>query len=182
MAKRRSGFGPLLALALIIAAGYAYASPYIAFYRLQSAAKSGDEAGLAQMVDFPSVRASIHQDVTSEVSRRMRGTGPLASLGGAFAGAITSRVTDSFVTPAGIAALSRGLQPNGRKHEDDGEDGGKDEKGPAPVKMHKGYEGLSTFVVRFDDQESGKQRVALVMEREGLGWKLTRVRLGGAEE
>jgi hypothetical protein len=42
--------------------------------------------------------------------------------------------------------------------------------------MERGYEGMGRFEVRYVDRESGDERIALIMRRDGLDWKLTGVR------
>ncbi|HEX8358913.1 MAG TPA: DUF2939 domain-containing protein, partial [Longimicrobium sp.] len=103
---------------------------------------------------------------------------PLAALGAAFAGVLVDPLVDSFVTPAGIASAVRGERPSLRRER------GRAKEEAKKLELSQGYEGTDTFVLHFRDRESGKERMALVMRREGLAeWKLSALRLpGGAEE
>jgi hypothetical protein len=80
---------------------------------------------------------------------------------------------ETAVTPAGIASLTRGHAPDEVWRPE--ERGG---RGPR-MRVSRGYEGLSTFAVRFHDPASGREHVALLLRRHGIArWKLEAVRLG----
>lgn len=74
IARSRAGWqshlppAPYAVLALILAAGLltagaAYVSPWFAFHAMRSAASAGDVQGLAEVVDFGAVRASLTPQV-----------------------------------------------------------------------------------------------------------------------
>jgi hypothetical protein len=170
-------FLPLLLVGVVAAGGWFYMTPYFAMKRLQNAARSGDTEALRDMVDFPAVRQSIKDEareaVAGEIGGRSR-SGALGSLGGLLAGAVVDRVVDVAVQPEGIAAMTSGIRPGDRRHGD-----GSREHVDAKVDIHRGYESMDRYVVSFRDEDSGKQRLALVMHRDGLvDWKLSAVRLG----
>lgn len=179
MAKRRSGFGSLLLLGVLFAGVWLYYTPYAAMNKLQKAARAGDAQALNELVDFPSLRESVKQNVRGAVSNEVgRRAGPLGALGGMLAGAITGPVVDAVVTPEGIAALTEGQSP-GHRHrgavDSIARERGKD------VKIKRGYEGMDLFVVHFVGREDGKEKMALVLHRDGFtNWRLTGVRLPAA--
>lgn len=182
MAKKRS-LAPFAFLVVLFAAVWMYFTPYLAMRKLEAAAEAGDTRALNDLVDFPALRESVKSELRSTVSRRIASDegNPLAALGGLIAGKLASPFVDAAVTPQGIAALTEGRRPG--EESDEKGDGEKRGVRAPDVKVKQGYEGLDRFVVRFHDRESGKERVALVMEREGLaGWKLTGVRLDGGDE
>lgn len=186
MSQRRSRIVPFFALLLCLGAGYLFATPYIAFARLGTAAKSGDEQALKTLVDFPSFRESLKSEVSGAVDRQLSINGhhnPLGALGGMLAGAASNYVVNSLITPHGIAALVRGARSAKEAARGDDSTSSNDEKHDSPVVLKKGYEGLNTFVVHVTDKDSGKERVALVMTRDGIAsWKLSGVRLGSHED
>jgi hypothetical protein len=186
MSQRRSRFAPFLALVLCLAAGWLYASPYVAFARLGTAAKNGDEQALQGLVDFPSFRESLKGEVSGAVDRGLSIHGhrnPLGALGGVLAGAASNYVVSSLVTPHGIAALVRGAHSAKDAARGDETDASGEKRKDSPVVLRKGYEGLNTFVVHVSEKDSGKERVALVMTRDGLStWKLSGVRLGSHDD
>jgi hypothetical protein len=174
--RRRGSVLPVLSLLLCTAVAWLYFTPYVTLWRLEAAAKRGDAAALERMVDFPALRSSIKENVRADVSRRIspeRGN-PLAAIGGIVAGALADPVVDLAVTPDGIAALTRGNTP-----EEIARDRRGGERTDAGVRVGRGYEGFSTFTVRFHDRENGGEHLALLLRRDGLaGWKLERVRFG----
>ncbi|HET7232581.1 MAG TPA: DUF2939 domain-containing protein [Longimicrobium sp.] len=179
MAKRRSGLGSLLLLAVLFAGVWLYYTPYLAMNKLQKAAKAGDTQALNELVDFPALRESVKQNVRSAVNNEVgRHAGPLGQLGGLLAGALASPLVDTFVTPEGIAALTEGQRP-GRGHR-----GGIDSvahERSKDVKVKRGYESMDLFVIHFVDKNDGKEKMALVMHRDGFtNWRLTGVRLPSA--
>ena len=179
MAKRRSGFSSLMLLAVLFAGVWLYFTPYLAMNQLQKAAKAGDAQAMNELVDFPSLRESVKQNVRSAVSNQVgHRAGPLGVLGGLLAGAVAAPVVDAVVTPDGIAALTEGRSP-GRGHR-----GGIDSvahERSRDVKVKRGYESVDLFVIHFVGKSDGKEKMALVMHRDGLAhWRLTGVRLPAA--
>lgn len=179
MAKRRSGLGPLLLLAVLFAGVWLYYTPYAAMNKLQKAARAGDAQALNELVDFPSLRESVKQNVRSAVNHEVgRRAGPLGALGGMLAGAITGPVVDAVVTPEGIAALTQGHTPGRRQAtavDSIARERGRD------VKVKRGYESMDLFVVHFVDRNDGGERMALVLHRDGFtNWRLTGIRVPSA--
>lgn len=171
--KRR--FLPLLSLLLCVAAAWLYFAPYLTYRTLQRAADRGDVETLNEVVDFPALRASVKDNVRNSVSRGIQGDGGLmGALGGALAGALVSPLVDAAVTPTGISALTEGRDP---RDGDRGEDEPREKR-----RVKKGYEGLNRWVVSFRDAENGGEQHALILRRDGLGWKLSGVRFGPDQE
>jgi hypothetical protein len=179
MARRRSVFVPLFALALVAAFGWVYFGPYLALKKLQAAAESGDIEAMNELVDFPALRTSVKENAKTAVSRelsnrtRLPGVG---AIGGILAGRVVNPVVDLAVTPSGVAALTSGRLPGGRD-----DDGAKRPGVPKELKRKLGYVGMGRFEVRYVDRESGDERIALIMRRYGLNWKLTGVRFVEAQ-
>jgi hypothetical protein len=167
----------LMVVALVALGGWFYMTPYFAMQRLQKAAEAGDSQALSELVDFPAVRQSLKDEAREAVSGELggrTGSGALGTVGALFAGAVVDRVVDVAVQPQGIAALTRGVRPGARR-----EDGGARERIDPNLKVRRGYESMDRYVISFQDRESGEQRMALVMRRDGLaGWRLSAVRLG----
>ncbi len=183
MARRRSLKAPLVALTLCAAAAWVWISPYRAVWRLHDAAKAGDEAALARMVDFPALRTSLREEIPSALGDRVarRGGGALGMLAEGATRMVSGRAVDLLVTPRGIAALLDGRDPaeagkDGRRR-DDGPDGQNDAPRVEGIVTKRGWEDASTFAVRFHDREGGDERAALLMKRQGLTWRLAAVRI-----
>lgn len=174
--RRRSPLLPLFSLALCVLVAWMYFAPYLAYRKLTRAADRGDVEALNEVVDFPALRTSFKDNLRTAVAREISADAdnPFAAMGGALAGMLTSRVVDAAVTPAGIAALTRGNDPTdgGTRGKDDGE------RENSNVEREKRYEGLNRFAVRYMDRASGGEQFALILRRDGLGWKLTGIRFG----
>jgi hypothetical protein len=166
---------PLFSLALCVAAAWLYFTPYMAVNKLQAAAERGDAEALNEMVDFPALRTSIKSNVQGAVSRGIQKEGGVfAALGAAATGMIVDPVVNAAVTPQGISMLMKGGTPGDRKRNDDGEDDGKSWRDDVKIGRH--WEAADKFVVQYRDRDSGDQRIALIMHREGLRWRLSGVR------
>ena len=178
MAKKRSAFSSLLILAVLFAAVWMYFTPYLAMSRLQKAARNGDTEALNELVDFPALRESVKTNVRSAVETSVsRSHNPFAVLGGLLAGAVASPLVDAFVTPSGIAALTDGERPGG--HRDAADSAARVRV--RNVKVKRGYESLDLFVVHFVDRNDGKEKMALLLHRDGLfHWRLSGIRLPAA--
>lgn len=177
---RKPGFfGPFAFMAACAAAIWLYFTPHLAVNRLQDAAKSGDHQALAQLVDFPAVRASVKDEVREAVSSEFGGEeerNPFASFGAALAGMVVEPLVDSFVTPQGIASAVRGERPSPGSGEKRVKEEARD------LVVARGYEGSGTFVLHFRDRDDGTERMALVMRRHGIAeWKLSAIRLPGGD-
>jgi hypothetical protein len=179
MAQKRSSLSTLLVLAVLFAGVWLYFTPYLAMNKLQKAARQGDEQAMAELVDFPALRESVKGNVRGVVEHSVgHDRNPLGMLGGLLAGAVAGPVVDAVVTPQGIAALTEGERPG--QHHRGGSDGD-DRLRVKNVKVKRGYEGFDLFVVHFVSKDDGKERMALLMRREGIThWRLSGIRLPGA--
>ncbi|RQR38732.1 DUF2939 domain-containing protein [Burkholderia sp. Bp9143] len=110
----------LLAVAVLVAIGYAYASPYVALGRLKSAIDARDAQSVSEYVDFPSLRISLKQQVTEELMRRIdavKKDNPFAVIGALIGSALIGPLVDAYATPEGVAALMSGIPPRGNPGE-----------------------------------------------------------------
>lgn len=107
----------LVVVALIV---FAYASPYLVLSRLRDAAQARDAETINHYVDYPALRASLKQQVTQMLSRRVDSEKlqhPFAALGALVGIAFVSPLVDAYATPNGVAALLEGMPPRGRPGE-----------------------------------------------------------------
>jgi hypothetical protein len=176
--RRKSPFTSLLALAICVVVAWMYFSPYMAYRKITRAAERGDVEALNDVVDFPALRTSFKDNVRTAVSREISDDAgnPFAAVGGALAGMLTGPLVDAAVTPAGIAALTRGDDPRDRKRRGDSDE--EREERRSRMERDRGYEGLNRFAVRYLDKETGGEQFALILRRDGLQWKLSGVRFG----
>ncbi|MGR3907664.1 DUF2939 domain-containing protein [Burkholderia sp. SR8] len=110
----------VLAVAILAAIGYAYASPYVALGRLKAAVDARDAQAVSEYVDFPSLRISLKQQVTEELMRRIdavKKDNPFAVIGALIGSALIGPLVDAYATPEGVAALMSGIPPRGNPGE-----------------------------------------------------------------
>jgi hypothetical protein len=161
---------------LAFAAAYA-ASPYLAFYQLQTAAKSGNRDVLEDAVDFPSVREDFKAQLNAAFMAKMQKdqnlrANPFAAIGMLLVPAVLDRMIDAYITPQGISQMvlnARTPEPGQPKANPDSD---------KHITLHSGYVSLNRFkVTAVNDTEPGKP-IAFVMERRGFfAWKLIRIEL-----
>lgn len=116
--KRQGGLGGLFAnlitvavLALVIAF---FAAPAVAFFAIRSAAETGDVAGLTRLIDYPAVRQSLRPQLDGNPAA----SAPAPTFMEDPIGAVRRQIelataprtpdVDSYLTPAALAALTRG--------------------------------------------------------------------------
>lgn len=193
----------VIAIALVAAFGFLYASPYLALNSLKRAADARDADTVNQFVDFPALRDSLKQQVTGVLTRRldMHNNGnPLAALGAMIGVALIGPLVDAYATPDGVAALLNGIPPRGEPGErppapvaaqnapgDAPEPSAPAPNGnasrqptpPQPPQTTAAYRGINEFVVTYQ-HGVGDTRYSAILRREGLlTWKLAAVGLNG---
>ena len=161
------------------------AAPILAAQGLIRAAKAGDEARIAQLVDFPSLRESLKTELNAELITRMRkdpriadnGLGGLAMM---LAPSLLESAVDSFVTPQGVAQMVTTAGAPDPSRQDPPEPN--DARDGSDIHQAWGYRSLNDFAVTLTDRDQPDQQLALILERRGLfSWKLAAVDLTLAE-
>jgi len=171
----------LLPLLLLLALGaYVVAGPYLAIRGISRAIEQQDTAALERHVDFPRLRANVKAQLDDYLVRRA-GIDAQSSLLGGFAlqlaGGLTGAGVDTLVTPMGIGALLQGHQLWKRASGEtiDGDTWSR----PMPARpLHaarKHFESTSRFTATV--QTDSGQPIVFVLDRQGLRWRLTDIRL-----
>lgn len=191
----------LIAIVVVAALGYAYASPYIALDRLKRAADSRDVETVNAYVDYPALRDSLKLQVTGLLTRRLdvqHNGNPLAAIGAMIGVALIGPLVDAYATPDGVAALLNGMPPRGEPGERpppppaaqtdnppqtpppaSGQANANSKTPPQPPQTTAGYRGVNEFVVSYQ-HGVGDTRYAAIFRRQGLfTWKLSAVDLNG---
>jgi hypothetical protein len=108
------------AIIVLVLLVLAYASPYLVLSRVRDAVQQRDAAMIDKYVDYPALRASLKEQVTQLLSRRVQTQKlqhPLAALGALVGMAFVDPLVDAYATPDGVAALLAGLPPRGEPGE-----------------------------------------------------------------
>ena len=187
VAVHKSRHGVIWTLAALCLFGFAiwfFISPYRTAFKLHDAIRRNDAQEMAELIDFPAVRASLKAAISEVARTAIRETGAgkhVAGVGGLIASAMTEPIVDALIAPQTIAAFLSGEQPDIRR-------GFRDQVGlanPAASQARMrlaavsrmNYESLDRFVVHADYPKPAGADVVLVFWRSGLfSWRLTQVR------
>jgi Protein of unknown function (DUF2939) len=163
-------------IAAFACGGGLYASPYFTLYQMYQAVERKDVQGISAHVDFPALRESVKTNLQTVVNKETsQQSSPLMGLlGSVMGGFVLDPVVDQLVTPSGIAALLEGQQLQLGKQ--DGQAQLTQGNSSAPdVKAE--YESFNQFAVSVKAKGQDVEPVTLLLSRDGLGWKVSGVRL-----
>jgi len=167
---------PWLAGLLVIFAIYLYASPYIALYNIKNAAEQKDADKLSGYIDFPSVKQSLKDQVKAAMAEELAASDEqdgFEALGTMLAAAMIDPIVDGLVTPDGVALMLQGqeldfgLDDKTTKDEPKVKDTNIDYKA--------GYLSFNRFKVQIIDADDTDESLDVIMHRDGLSWKVTRI-------
>jgi hypothetical protein len=171
-------FGNLLVAAVLIAILAFFAAPAVGFFAIRSAAEASDVQGLTRLVDFAAVRQSLRPQLLG----RPQASAPAPSFLEDPIGAVRRQLeqnpivgapdVDSYLTPAALAALTRG---EGRYASQWSTTASRptdvDKPWPKPV-----FWGVNRARLAVEDQ--GGSRTVFTFERRGpFEWKLVHIGL-----
>ena len=169
-----------LAAAAVAAFAIAWAvAPVFAAQALIRAARAGDADRIEQLVDFPALRESLKDELTTELAAHMRrdprmADSTLGGLGMLLAPMLLSGAIDATVTPEVVAQMvttAEAPDPTVRDRPEPGDAADGDD-----IHQAWGYRDLNAFAVTLTDRDHPDQRLALILERRGLlTWKLAAV-------
>ncbi|MDG2532901.1 DUF2939 domain-containing protein [Sphingomonas sp. HITSZ_GF] len=150
----------LLVIALLAAGGWAWGSPKYTLWQMKRAAEARDVDALASHVDFPAVRASVKDQLSS----RMQGNGEGGVLGALVRSGIADTVVDAAVSPEGMRFIFAAAPLT------------ESEERPGTIRV-KASE-MRYRRTAFDRFELARGDGAILVFRlRGLEWKLTDIRL-----
>ena len=115
MVGRHAAIGGFVVVALAYGA-----YPYLTLYRLGQALRHGDASMLQSIVDWPSVREGIKEDICDlviDAPKEAKRGDRLPPFGASFVRGISANVVDTNVTPEALAAAAR--QPAGTQSQKD---------------------------------------------------------------
>jgi hypothetical protein len=166
----------LVGTSLLGLGGYVALGPYRTMRAFSESLAARDSTGVAACVDFPKLRESLKVQLSEEINKRSKtvfAENPIASLAAGLATSLSDTLLDSLVTPTGLEKLLAGEQlvsglgTSSSNH---------------PVEFSRtlenasySYESLSEFTVSFTPKPGVK--ITLILDRDGLDWKLAGVRL-----
>ncbi|MBI2262844.1 MAG: DUF2939 domain-containing protein [Caulobacterales bacterium] len=155
------------------------AAPVLAAQALIRAAEAGDENKIERLVDFPSLRQSLKDELNAELAAQLRrdprmSESGLGGLGLILAPMLVSGAVDAVVTPEVVARMvttAEAPDPTVRDGPEPGDAVDEDD-----IHQSWGYRDFNAFAVTLTDRDRPDQRLALILERRGLfTWKLAAV-------
>lgn len=171
-------FGNLLLLAIIGAVVSFFAAPAVAFFAIRSAADASDVAGLARLIDFPAIRQSLRPQLSGDPAALTPPPSFLEDPIGAVRrqleqGPAARPDADGYLTPAALAALTRGEGRAAPRRTGPAAETARDPV-PEPV-----FWGINRARLAIDDR--GGARTVFTFERKGpFEWKLVHIGLPDA--
>jgi len=163
-----------------IAAGFLYASPYLAVHSMMAASRDGDLQRLSEYIDVPAVRESIKFAMARRLPATLgtdKSSNPLAAIGNAIGAAFLDSVIDATVTPESIALMLEGKPPALAGAPAATDDASKAASPAKPADPQAFYEDANHFVIEVARAGQDARPMRFVLARSGLwGWKLTSVR------
>ncbi|WP_019672672.1 DUF2939 domain-containing protein [Psychrobacter lutiphocae] len=178
---------PLIWIAgvIVIIAIYLYASPYLVLRNIKNAAVEGNADVLSDYIDFPSVKQSLKDQINAQIMEDVakEDTDGFEALGAMMASAMIDSIVDKIVTPDGLALMVQGKKP--LFDESDAETSASDSPDTADnrpnIDYKTSYVNYKTFKVTLLN-ENGSDPVDIIMRRDGLSWKVTRIALANTLE
>lgn len=166
------------AVVLVLLLGYVAAGPFLTVNAIRDAVQAQNMRKLSRHVDFPALRGSLKLQLDDYLVRRA-GPEVQSNAFGAIALRIASGMAggtvDAMVTPAGLAAMMSGSNVWQRASGGGARaDSGAPPEDPLQDASYR-FESPSRFTATVIDDAG--QPVVFVLTREGLGWKLSDVRL-----
>lgn len=157
---------PVLATCVALGAGY-FGYPYATLYRLDTAMRQSDASTLQSLVDWYAVREGLKEDICDMVldqPAKSQASTELAPFGSGFVRGMTGNALDHTVTAETLVSMVRAGET----------------AAPADARVKWAFfENPTQFAVEL--RASGlAQPIRLVMELQGLSWKVRRVWLPNA--
>lgn len=183
--KRQRGggglLGKLILFALLMAAFAFFAAPAVAFFGIRSAAEASDVAGLTRLIDYPAVRQSLRPQLDGNPAASAPAPtfmeDPIGAVRRQIEQATAPRApdVDAYLTPAAIAALTRGEGRYASQRVDGGlpSPDNTNTGGPMPKPVY-----WSINRARMSVADEGGSETVFTFERKGpFEWKLVHVGL-----
>jgi len=169
-------FLPWLVGLLVIFAIYLYASPYLVLNNIKNAAEQGDADKLSGYIDFPSVKQSMKDQAKAVMVKELASSKEqdgFEALGTMLGAAMIDPLIDGLVTPDGVALMLQGQKLDFDLNNDTPEDKPKGKNEDIDYKA--GYLSFNRFKVQIIDADNSDESIDVIMHRDWLSWKVTRI-------
>ena len=167
---------PWLVGLLVIFAIYLYASPYLVLNNIKNASEQGDADKLSVYIDFPSVKQSIKDQAKAVMVKELASSKEqdgFEALGTMLGAAMIDPLIDGLVTPDGVALMLQGQKLDFDLNNDTPEDKPKAKNEDIDYKAR--YLSFNRFKVQVIDADDPNESIDVIMHRDWLSWKVTRI-------
>ena len=168
-------FLPWLVGLLVIFAIYLYASPYLVLNNIKNAAEQGDADKLSGYIDFPSVKQSMKDQVKAAMVEELASSEEqdgFEALGTMLAAAMVDPIIDGVVTPDGVALMLQGQELDfGLNKRSESKPKSKEKD----IDYKTSYLSFNRFKVQVIDANDSDESIDVIMHRDWLSWKVTRI-------
>lgn len=160
---------------IILIFGYLYASPYIVLNSIKNALKDNDSEKVSAYIDYTSVRQSLKDQMNAYMLKEIttKETNGWEALGAMMASTLAEKMVDAVVTPEGMTLMLQGKDLR-KSLTGNIEDKPKERTDPPKIEYSTRYLSMSMFEVTFKNKENGSD-VKIIMERDGLSWKIKKI-------
>jgi len=169
--------GRLILAAVVIAAISFFAAPGVAFFAIRSAADANDAAALSRLIDYTAVRQSLRPQLTGNPAAQAPAPSfledPIGAVRRQFeqAAPALGPTPDVYLTPAAVAALTRGEGRYAAQRTTPASEGERRDLFPEPV-----FWGVNRARMAVTDE--GGSRTVFTFERKGpFEWRLVHIGL-----
>ncbi len=171
-----------LVLVVLALAAWWFGGPYVTVHGLSRAIEQRDTARLERYVDFPRVRSSLRAQLNDYMVRQAGpdvAASPFGALLYGLGDQLGGAAVDTMVTPTGIGAMLQGhvLWKRGRNELRGGDAFGPTEPARPLKNAEHRFEALDRFVIDVD-RGPGQPPLKVVLEPQGLRWKVVELQLG----
>lgn len=161
---------------MVIFVIYLYASPYLVLNNIKNAAEQGDADKLSGYIDFPSVKQSMKDQVKAVMVKELasiKEQDGFEALGTMLGAAMIDPLIDGLVTPDGVALMLQGQKLDFDLNNDTPED--KPKAKNEDIDYKAGYLSFNRFKVQIIDANDPNESIDVIMHRDWLSWKVTRI-------
>lgn len=160
---------------IILICGYLYASPYIILNSIKNALKENDSEKVSAYIDYTSVRQSLKDQMNAYMLKEIRTkeANGWEALGAMMASTLAEKMVDAVVTPEGMTLMLQGKDLR-KSLTGNREDTRKERTDTPKIEYRTRYLSMNMFEVTFKNKENDSD-VKIIMERDGLSWKIKKI-------
>jgi hypothetical protein len=174
----------LIIVGVALLAAWFFATPYLTFYAIKSAAEDKDVRALSQYIDFPALKESLKANLRRKITKTLAKThddNPYGNLLGAAGSQLAVQMIDPLldaaITPEAVAELLQAR--HGKAESGPGGDAGNPLSfvtSDKEIAVSTGYRSFDAFAITLKEKDSGKELAAFILKRQGMfAWKVTEV-------